>query len=68
MRNYWVVDELSDYGNIIADNEMQADKILFVGILKDEYPLDAILIEEMMEDWQIQVYEVLGDDDIISIE
>jgi hypothetical protein len=68
MRNYWVVDELTDYGNIIADNEMQADGILFMGILKNEYPLDAILIEEMMEDWQIQVIEVLGDEDIISIE
>jgi carbamoylphosphate synthase large subunit len=68
MRNYWVVDELTDYGNIIADNELQADQILFMGILKNEYPLDAILIEEMMEDWQIQVIEVLGDDDIISIE
>jgi hypothetical protein len=68
MRNYWVVDELTDYGNIIADNELQADGILFMGILKNEYPLDAILIEEMMEDWQIQVIEVLGDDDIISIE
>jgi carbamoylphosphate synthase large subunit len=68
MRNYWVVDELTDYGNIIADNELQADQILFMGILKSEYPLDAILIEEMMEDWQIQVIEVLGDDDIISIE
>jgi len=68
MRNYWVVDELGDYGNIIADNELQADQILFMGILSSEYPLDAILIEEMMEDWQVQVYEVLGDDDIISIE
>jgi carbamoylphosphate synthase large subunit len=68
MRNYWVVDELTDYGNIIADNELQADQILFMGILKSEYPLDAILIEEMMEDWQIQVIEVLGDEDIISIE
>lgn len=68
MRNYWVVDELTDYGNIIADNELQADGILFMGILKNEYPLDAILIEEMMEDWQIQVIEVLGDEDIISIE
>jgi hypothetical protein len=68
MRNFWVVNDQDDHGNIIADNEQQADKILFEGILRCDYPVDAILIEEMVDDSQIEIYEAIGDDDIISIE
>jgi hypothetical protein len=68
MRNFWVVNDKGDHGNIIADNEHQAEKMLFTGILKDEYPIDAIIIEELVADSQIQIIEELGDDDIIFIE
>lgn len=68
MRNYWVVTNDSDHGNIIASSDSQADKILFEGMLQGEYPPDATLIEELVEEHQLQVVEEIGDDDIISIE
>jgi hypothetical protein len=68
MRSYWVVTEEGDHGSIFADTLDQAEKIFFNGILEDKYPIDANLIEEMTEDWQIQVYLPIRDEDIISIE
>lgn len=68
MLSFWVMNDDGDYGNIIAPNEYDAEKILFEGILQDEYPIDSILIEQLLEDWQAEVYEPVADEDIISIE
>lgn len=68
MRSFWIVNDQDDIGSIIADDENQAEKILFEGILRDEYPVDAIIIEQLIEPWQAQVIEEVDDADILSIE
>lgn len=68
MLSFWVVNDDGDHGSILASTEQDAEKILFEGILHDEYPIDTILIEQLLEDWQAEVYEPVADEDIISIE
>lgn len=69
MLSFWVINEEGDHGSILADTLGQAERILFEGILADQYPIDAILVEQMPDGGsEIEVYEPLDDDDIISTE
>lgn len=65
MASFWVVNNDGDHGSILAPTENDAEKMLAEGILYDKYPLDAILIEEIAN---IEIYEPVADEDILSIE
>lgn len=68
MRSFWVVDDTSDYPAILADTYEQAEEIFWQGVLTDEYPFDAHLIEMILDDSDFEIVYQVEDEDILSIE
>ena len=68
MRSFWVMDDKEEYPGILADTYEQAEEIFWSGVLADEYPFDAILVEMILDDSEFEIVYQVEDDDIISIE
>ncbi len=68
MRSFWVLDDNEEYAGILADTYEQAEDIFWQGVLTDEYPFDAIIVEMILDDEDFQIVEEVNDADIISIE
>lgn len=68
MRSFWVMDDKSDYPGILADTYEQAEAIFWQGVLADEYPFDAILVEMILDESDFEIIYQVEDSDIISIE
>lgn len=68
MLSFWVVGEDDqEYPGIIAPSLKEAEEIFWQGVLTDEYPFDADLIEMILDD-EFEITYQVEDDDIISIE
>jgi hypothetical protein len=50
MTKWWITTPDQELGSIVADNYIQADLILFRAILDGKYPVDVVLIEELVEE------------------
>ncbi len=69
MLSFWVVGEDDqEYPGIIAPTLEDAEEIFWQGVLVDEYPFDAHLIQMILEDDEFEITYQVEDDDIISIE
>lgn len=69
MLSFWVVGEDDrEYTGIIAPTLEDAEEIFWQGVLTDEYPFDAHLIQMILEDEEFEITYQVEDDDIISIE
>ena len=65
MLSFWVVDDHKEYLGIMAASLKEAEDTFWQGVLKDEYPFDAYLIEMILDPEEC---EQIMDTDIISIE
>ncbi len=68
MLSFWIVSDDGDHGSILAPTQRDAEIMHFEGILHGEYPINSVLIEQILESWEAEVYEPVDDADIISIE
>ena len=69
MLSFWVIGEDDqEYPGIIANSLEEAEEIFWQGVLVDDYPFDAHLIEMILDEEDIQIIEEVNDADILSIE
>ncbi len=68
MRSFWVLTDDDEYPGILAPTYEDAEHIFWQGVLNDEYPFDAFLVEMILEGDEFQIIYEVEDQDIISIE
>lgn len=68
MRSFWVLDDSCEYPGIIAPTYEEAETIFWQGVLADEYPFDAIMVEMILDEGDFEIIYQVEDEDILSIE
>jgi len=68
MRSFWVLDDKEEYQGILAPTYEDAEDIFWQGVMADEYPFDAMMVEMILDDSDFEIIYQVDDEDILSIE